>query len=167
VNIFFLDPDPCVAARAHNDKHVVKMPLETAQILSTVYHQFGVPAPYLPTHSKHPCTLWAARSRSNYAWLVRLGLALCDEYYARFGHRRQRQHASAHVIEQLREPPAPLPELGPTEPAQALPEPLRVAADPVAAYRAYYRANKAHIATWTLPGLRPDWFDQPMELASC
>ena len=41
MNIFYLDEDPVKSARAHGDKHIVKMPLETAQMLSTVWHLFG------------------------------------------------------------------------------------------------------------------------------
>lgn len=165
MNIFYLDPDPVAAARAHNDKHVVKMPLETAQILSTVSAHYGRPAPYKPTHASHPSVLWAARSRANYAWLVRLGLALCTEYYLRFGVRRARQHASLTVIEQLAAPPANMPDLGFTPMAQAMPDACR-AADAVAAYRTYYVTNKSHLATWSAPGVRPAWFTQ-QELVTC
>lgn len=165
MNIFYLDPDPVAAARAHNDKHVVKMPLETAQILSTVSAQYGRPAPYKPTHASHPSVLWTARSRANYAWLVQLGLALCTEYYVRFGVRRGRQHASLIVIEQLALPPAGMPDLGFTAPAQAMPPECR-AADAVAAYRRYYIDLKSHIATWSAPGVRPAWFTN-QELQPC
>lgn len=165
MNIFYLDPDPVIAARAHNDKHVVKMPLETAQILSTASARYGRPAPYAPTHANHPSTLWAGTCRANYAWLVRLGLALCTEYYLRYGVRRGRQHASLAIIEQLAMPPADMPDGDFTPPPQAMPEDLR-GADAVAAYRAYYINNKAHLATWSSPGVRPSWFPQ-LELQSC
>ena len=52
MNIFYLDPDPVAAAQMQCDKHVVKMALETAQILSTV-----LGGPYKPTHAKHPSVL--------------------------------------------------------------------------------------------------------------
>lgn len=38
VNIFYLDHDPAAAAQSHVDRHVVKMILETAQLLSTAWH---------------------------------------------------------------------------------------------------------------------------------
>lgn len=36
MNIFVLDTDPEIAAILHCDKHIVKMPLETAQMLCTI-----------------------------------------------------------------------------------------------------------------------------------
>ena len=70
MNIFVLDSDPKVAATMLCDKHVVKMILESAQMLSTVAHTNGHIPRYRPTHSKHPCTLWAGESKSNWQWLV-------------------------------------------------------------------------------------------------
>ena len=52
MNIFVLDEDPVVAATMSCDKHVVKMILETAQMLSTVAHSHGHEAPYRATHKK-------------------------------------------------------------------------------------------------------------------
>lgn len=46
MNIFVLDTCPVVAAQYLNDKHVVKMVLESAQILCTVHHEFGLDAPF-------------------------------------------------------------------------------------------------------------------------
>jgi len=45
LNILWLDDDPSVAAQQHCDRHVPKMIMETAQILSSVWHvQAGVHA---------------------------------------------------------------------------------------------------------------------------
>ena len=38
MNIFFLDENPTLSAQYHVDKHVVKMILETAQLLCSVHH---------------------------------------------------------------------------------------------------------------------------------
>ena len=77
---------PYLSAAALDDKRVVKMCVETAQILSTVMHMYGRPdAPYKSTHKNHPCVLWAAESQVNYAWLVRHFMALLDEYTGRYG----------------------------------------------------------------------------------
>lgn len=139
MNIFALSSDPGEAAQLHLDKHVVKMPLETAQMLSTICG-----GPYKPTHHKHPCTVWAAASTGNYAWLVQLGLALCAEYTYRY----KRVHKCQAVIESLREAPAVVPE-GPLAPfAQAMPEECK-AADAVLAYQTYYREHKSYIGVWT------------------
>jgi hypothetical protein len=104
VNIFVLHRDPVRAARQHCDRHVVKMTLETAQILSTVLWQRDRTSAqrlqrrgllYRPTHAGHPCTLWAAKSLGNFRWLCRLGIALAEEYTHRYG----KLHKSAAVIE--------------------------------------------------------------------
>lgn len=72
MNIFALDQCPVKSAQLLNDKHVVKMCLESAQILCTVHRGFGLDAPYRPTHKRHPCMLWVAESHGNYIWLRRL-----------------------------------------------------------------------------------------------
>ena len=144
MNIFALNSDPILAAQNHVDRHVVKMPLETSQILCTVVRGLGGEARYKPTHKNHPCTLWAGESSGNYEWLVQLGLALCNEYT----HRYNREHACEEVI---REISAPLPNLLRIAPrsafALAMPEEYKQA-DAVESYRAYYRAEKAHLHSW-------------------
>lgn len=153
MNIFVLDTDIRACARYHADSHVVKMILESAQMLCTVLFENSMEAPYRPTHRRHPCTLWAGRSLSNWIWLRNLALALNREFHYRFG--RGRDHASAVVVESLAMPP--IPDIGLTEFAQALPERYRVPGDAVAAYRTYYIAEKAHMARWTRRR-RPRWY---------
>ena len=150
MNIFALDLDPIMAAEMHVDKHIVKMPLESAQMLCTL----NAPnAPYKPTHINHPCTLWAGATSGNYDWLVRLGLALCDEYTHRYG----KEHKCQAVIEKLRSPPASVP-VGPlTSFALAMPDECKHD-DAVQAYRRYYRTHKAHLGTWKRRK-RPGWMD--------
>ena len=99
MNLFVLDPIPSVAARAHCNKHVVKMIVETAQVLSTVLHLKGatVDGMYRPTHRAHPCTLWAASKWANFRWAASLGLALCAEYTERYGKR----HKTQDLLERL------------------------------------------------------------------
>ena len=93
MNIFVTDPSPTVSAQILPDKHVVKMPLETCQMLSIVCsekwgHGYG------KLHKKdgtayftekgafrhHPCTIWANQCLENTWWLLAHGLALCAEY---------------------------------------------------------------------------------------
>lgn len=97
MNIFRTSDDPDASAAALDDARVVKMTLETAQILSTVLRKAGVNDPlfYKPTHPNHPCTLWAGETRDNFGWLLCHGLYLVDEYRYRFGRR----HASAVVMD--------------------------------------------------------------------
>ena len=148
MNIFFLDRDPTLAAQSHSDQHVVKMVLETAQILCAALHRYGIAAAYKPTHSRHPCVLWAGDSLAHWQWVRRLGLALGEEYT----FRRNRRHASATVIAGLSETPD-IPDTGWNDPPQVMPD-VFINHDPVVAYRAYYAAEKNHFAgkgyaSWT------------------
>ena len=70
MNIFVLHKDPKIAAQMACDKHVIKMILETAQMLCTAARTKGAWAPYKQTHKKHPCTLWAAATKANWVWLT-------------------------------------------------------------------------------------------------
>jgi hypothetical protein len=132
LNIFALDYVPSYAARFHCDKHVVKMCLEAAQMLSTVA---GVG--YRPTHQNHPCTLWAAHSLSNYRWLWRLCHALGVEYHYRYG----KVHKSHILLHEVLPYDIDIPDEGFTYFAQAMPDVYKHT-DPIQAYRAYYRGDK-------------------------
>ena len=108
MNIFVTDPSPIQSARNLPDKHIVKMPLETCQMLSIIYSDwyYGVGKlyksdgkPYRTAHGafrKHPCTQWAAANQYNLAWLIRHGYALCHEYNLRYG----KVHTCLDVISQ-------------------------------------------------------------------
>lgn len=154
MNIFVLDSDPERAAVAQCDKHIVKMPLETAQMLCAVLSRYGVEdLPYRTTHAKHPCTLWAGESRANFLWLCEHGVSLGKEYR----HRYLRTHKSSAVIEFCEEFCDAIPAGDLTPFAQAMPEQYR---NPCAitAYRQYYLAEKARIATWDKARTAPAWW---------
>lgn len=97
MNIFVTDECPVLSAVSLPDKHIVKMPLETCQMISVIYspwyHNWGtIPkkdgTPYSTEKGafrNHPCTIWAAKSYENLAWLIRHGYALCNEYKHRYG----------------------------------------------------------------------------------
>lgn len=85
MNIFVTSPDPYACAQYLDDKRVVKMVLETAQLLATAINENGGKASYKSTHINHPCTVWARDCRANYVWLLHHFDALCMEYYKRFG----------------------------------------------------------------------------------
>ena len=103
MNIFVTDPCPIQSARNLPAKHIVKMPLETCQMLSIIYSDwyYGVGklykqdgTPYRTAHGafrNHPCTQWAAANQYNLAWLIAHGIALCHEYTARY-HKRHTCH---------------------------------------------------------------------------
>lgn len=99
MNLFVTDLDPVRAAYNLDDKRVVKMALETTQILSTVLHWRGVTGFYKPTHTGHPVTVWAASERCHAAWALQHGLALC-EVYEQFGHKPE--HACKAVLMAMR-----------------------------------------------------------------
>jgi hypothetical protein len=145
MNIFVLDEDIRTCARFHADQHVVKMILESAQMLCTVINRNGGRSPYKSTHLQHPCTLWAGRSLANWLWLRRLALALNDEYLYRFP--ASDDHRSARIVRDL-EPPS-IVDVGITEFAQAMPEEYRVEGDAVRAYRRFYIGDKSRFAKWT------------------
>lgn len=154
MNIFVLDQNVYKCAEAHCDRHVVKMVLETAQILCSAAHLHGGSRlAYKPTHIKHPCVQWAAASRDNYAWLIGLGNALSSEYYRRYG----KVHKSADVIRGSVGYYTMLPARGRTEHVQCMPEQYKVEGDPVAAYRNYYLGEKMGFARWKHGTETPIW----------
>jgi len=143
MNIFVVHEDPKIAAQMLCDKHVVKMILETAQMLCTVVSHTGAETPYRATHAKHPCTLWAGQSKANWDWLVAHGNAMCAEYTKRYG----KTHKSQAIIEWCAHQPV---EFASTELlpfAQAMPTKYKNECA-VTAYRAYYHGEKASFATW-------------------
>lgn len=154
MNIFALDQSPYLAARHHCDRHVVKMVLETAQILCTAATLNGVKnMPYKPTHEKHPCVLWAARNRRNYNWLCCLGTELHAEYYFRY----KKEHKSYEVIRQCMREYTSIAD-GELEPfSQCMPEKYRIADDPIQAYRNYYFCEKLGFAAYKKGTPPPDW----------
>lgn len=155
MNIFVVSTDPREAAAMLCDSHVVKMTLESAQLLCMVYPPGEAPYRNAGSHTRHPCTLWARASRANFTWLVDHGIALSDEYTFRYG----KVHKSRAIIEWCRENSErltfPAEELTPF--AQAMPDEFR-GPDPVAAYRAYYLGRKRSFAKWNRARGSPDWW---------
>jgi hypothetical protein len=160
MNIFILDANPCKAAEYHNDRHVVKMILESAQMLSTAHHESGVAPPqaYKSTHKNHPCNVWARATTANYRWLHELALELCAEYTRRYNKR----HKTQDVIEALADPPQGTPNEPMTPFAQAMPDDLKHV-NAVVAYRQYYRRDKANISTWKRGS--PTWWEEEVNHA--
>lgn len=152
MNIFYLDCDLTKCAQYHCDKHVVKMVLESAQILCTVMHENGMRAPYKSTHVKHPCVIWAGLSLDNWLWLKAFALELNKEYQYRFDH--QEPHKSALVIDALQSPP--IAAGGITDRPQVMPAEYQVVGNPVAAYRQFYLGEKRRLLKYTRRSL-PDW----------
>lgn len=146
MNIFAVDKDPVVAAKALCDQHIVKMPIETAQLLCSVFQTRGLWAPYGLFNPKHPAARWTANSRENYNWLLRHGKALCEEYTRRYA----RQHASEEVIDFCHRHADALSfsQKKQTPFAQCMPKNYRISGDSVEAYRHYYQGEKLKFARW-------------------
>lgn len=153
MNIFILDKSPQTCAQYHCDKHVVKMTLETAQLLSTAGRLAGwwrIPdCAYADTHIHHPCVLWCATSTGNYQWLHRLGVWLGREYTWRYN----KVHKSASIIRALR-PRFVVHTM--TTPPLCMPEQYWCG-DVVQAYRNYYMGEKVRFARYTRRSI-PPWF---------
>ena len=85
MNIFAIYADDIKAnVELLDDKRLVKMVLETAQLLATAIHHVGGTATYKSTHVNHPCSIWTRRSQANYGWLLSYFVAINDEYTYRF-----------------------------------------------------------------------------------
>jgi len=159
MNIFYFDECPTISAEAQPDKMLVKMPLETAQMLCTAHRELdgdeyadsvGL---YKRAYWNHPCTIWARESSSNYSWLYRHFVALCIEYSHRYG----RSHLS---FDKLSTPLMQLPlniTIGEMTPlAQAMPEEYKNE-DAITAYRDYC-INEKHYAKWERNRTKPIWW---------
>lgn len=155
MNIFYLHINPKKCARWHVDSHVVKMILETCQLLCTAIHvvcdgSTGVTNDttlsianntttlYKKTHVNHPSAIWCRKSKENWMWLYNLGMALCREYTFRY----EKIHKSQSVLENLKCPD--LPDLPFTEPTQAMPNEYKNKSS-LKAYRNFYAFGKKHL----------------------
>jgi hypothetical protein len=156
MNIFFLDNDVKKCAEYHCDKHVVKMILETAQLLCGAHWATDSPylVPYKMSHKNHPCSIWTRESLSNYHLLCELGLELCKEYT----HRYEKRHKSQDVIEWCMVHKPNISDIGLTEPAKAMPDEYKTNSV-VESYRNYYVGAKLNFATWKKRE-KPFWFEK-------
>jgi hypothetical protein len=158
VNIFYLDRDPVVAAQMMCDKHVVKMILESAQMLSTAHrvldgdeHANNV-GMYKMTHKNHPSTIWVRANYENYDWLHEHMEALMTEYTYRYG----KHHATERLIHSLWEHPKNITHGYFTDPPQCMPDNCKSAVSTITAYRTYYIVEKLGFATWKRR-TKPEW----------
>jgi hypothetical protein len=178
MNIFYLSKDPVECAEMHLDKHVVKMIIEYAQLLSTAHRMIDgdertelsasgrrikrwvLPDAretilYKASHINHPSAKWTRVCSSHYEWLYKLFCALCDEYTYRYG----RVHLTD---EKLRQALSLTPNnIGKSEvfeePWRAMPDEVKIGNDSLASYRNYYINNKKSFARWTKRPV-PQWF---------
>ena len=158
MNIFYLSKDPDECARWMVDKHVVKMILETAQLLSTAHRVLdgdengNLPDKlinelmYKRTHKNHPSAIWARASDSNYRWLYHHLLALLKEYTYRYG--KQHAVATKGIARLLSHEPSNIKPGRKTPMPSCMDEEYRISEDPVINYRNYYVKGKSHIHSW-------------------
>jgi hypothetical protein len=157
MNIFFIDKDPKVAAEYLCDKHVPKMLLETAQMLSTALHQYTIGIStgiYKQAYPKHPMTIWVSGSRENFVWALDHARAIAEEYTYRY----DKEHKSASVINAIVDNnyKRDIPSSTFTEPPQCMPDQYKTK-DYVTAYRNYYRGDKIRFARWSKGREKPTW----------
>lgn len=164
MNIFFLDKDPITSAEAMTNKHVVKMILESAQMLSTAhrmldgeltvvvknnrsrkywYHPQYDDILYQATHYNHPSNVWIRESVYNYAWLYIHFCALCNEYRSRYGKTHSTE---TKLRDLLQTPPQNIPNVPPTPVKVAITDlQWHVDDNPIQSYRNYYIGEKLHL----------------------
>ncbi|MFK8068206.1 MAG: pyrimidine dimer DNA glycosylase/endonuclease V [Gammaproteobacteria bacterium] len=152
MNIFILDKDIEKCAQYHCDQHVVKMILESVQMLCTALNKKGFTTPYKSTHMKHPCVLWVEESYENFLWLKNLALALNTEY--RFRYKKDSDHKSISVLNEISK--HVYENRGLTEFAQAMPDEYKISNDAVTAYRQFYLGEKMKFAKWSVRNV-PEW----------
>lgn len=182
MNIFILDKDPVKAAQLQCDKHVPKMIVESAQMLSTAHRMLDgyvekrpsksgkrlvnywvhpdknlEEVLYKAVHHSHPCTVWTMESVANYAWHYVHYRALAEEFEYRYG----KQHKSWLLLKDvLFYPPKNIPMEPLTEFKLAMksnPECIALG-DPVEAYRAFYQTKQSRFKmNWTCRPV-PEWF---------
>lgn len=171
MNIFYVDSDPRIAAQSLVDKHVIKMILESAQLLSTAHRvldglevqlllekngktrkkkvwvldDYRNDVLYNATHLNHPSAIWARQSVENYNWLVEHMFALGDEYTYRYGKRHKTIEKLGYEIQS---PPHNLRDWDMTPMPSCMAVEYIISEDPIVNYRNYYKLGKANIHAW-------------------
>jgi len=181
MNIFVIDKNPVIAAQEHCDKHVVKMILESAQMLSTAHRildgdeerapsvsgktmsrywrldDYREPILYRAVHMKHPCTIWTMESQLNYLWHYQLFEELCDE----FTYRYDKVHSTDKKLRTI------LKTLPNNIPFTKKKTPFRLAMgsnpecmhdDPVKSYREFYKTKQERFSMTWKKRPTPAWF---------
>jgi hypothetical protein len=178
VNIFYLHSDPKVCAEWAVDKHVVKMILEAAQLLSTAHRvldgteyidassgrkikRWRLPdnrdtEMYSATHINHPSAVWARQSNNNYNWLWCYLWEHCKEYTRRYGKTHKVE--TSGLLNVLSQPPRNIPIAHKTQPPSCMDEKYIVGDDAVENYRNYYKYGKSHLHKYT-NRQAPEWLN--------
>jgi hypothetical protein len=152
MNIFVVDENPRVAARQLCDKHVVKMILESCQMLCSAFPKGN--APYRRTHYNHPCTVWSRTFKQNYEWLIEH----CDELINEYHRRWCKTHKSESVLDFCKNNyiTLNLPDIGLTEHPKCMPNEIKTSSV-VELYRNFYIQVKSSFAKWKWGDI-PEWY---------
>ena len=96
MNIFCTSDCPIESAKYLDNVRVIKMTLESAQLLSSSLRLCGYTGDdvYKISHKNHPSSRWTRATQGNYKWLLEHFKALCDEYSRRTG----KIHASSKLL---------------------------------------------------------------------
>jgi hypothetical protein len=179
MNIFYIDKDPAQAAQWMVDKHVVKMILESAQLLSTAHRLLDGrevegksktgrkarrwilddardPVVYQATHINHPSAVWCRESVENYIWLTDHFYALMAEYTYRYNKEHKCYGELSYM---LQSPPNNLKRYEATPMPSAMADEYKVSNDPLTNYRNYYRLGKVSMHKWT-NRQPPEWINE-------
>ncbi len=170
MNIFAVHKDPVIAAKHLCNAHVVKMILESADMLSlahrlcdgtrktvlrngrnvVVYELSDCREELLINnfrHVNHPCSLWTRKTYGNYMWLYEHYIGLLDEFEFRYGHAHK--YANSELSDILKCVPLNIPMGKRTRFVQAFNDhPELMDADPIIGYRNYYANAKQHLHLW-------------------
>ena len=145
MNIFYLSEDPNEAAKYMYNKHVVKMILESAQLLCTAHiisDGEAADVPYKATHKNHPSAIWTRESVSNYIWLYDHMIALGNEYTRRYGKKHLTILKCSGA---LCKAPNNVTKVDLTPMPQCMPDQYKVPGNSVEAYWNYYEAEKVSV----------------------
>ena len=180
-----MDPDPAICAKMHVDRHVCKMVIEYAQLMSTA-HRVLDGEMYLdktannrsikrwrllderetrlmkPTMMNHPSAIWLRQSDKNYLWLYQMWCELLKEFTYRYG----KIHATARLIPDLAKVPEKCPTGSFTGPTPAMPDDCKVSGNSLQSYHNYYVMKKSHLWSWKgkiNSRKQPQWFTEMIE----
>lgn len=168
MNIFVTDQNAEQSARNLCDKHIGKMIVESAQMLSTAWWMLDSSCPgfrtYKPTHRHHPCTKWVMESDGNYLWLGQHAMEMCKEFTRRYGG----VHKTQMIVECLwKQPPRNIPNRGmnqmtPFADSYYGDDPVGhfmcyVPGDTIQSYRNFYKLDKTRFAKWN-HSEKPSWW---------
>ena len=152
MNIFYIDPCPLKAASMQCDKHVVKMVLESAQMLCAAHHvlEGGAPVPYRLAHKNHPSTVWVRSNRKHYDWLYKHFQGLSEEYTERYG-KVHMSWEKCHML--LLFAPSSIPDIEWCDPPQCMPDECKRETS-LAGYTEYYFNYKPKVIDMRFRGVK-------------